>query len=71
MVVPLGNLIPFASRQLMPLTPHGSLQGSCYWATNLKKLLKDEKKSSISLMDEKENSGKGSNPAPFGCKRGF
>ncbi len=43
MVVPLGNLIPFFLRQLMPLTPHGSLQGSCYWATNLKNCSKMKK----------------------------
>jgi hypothetical protein len=36
MVVLLGNLIPFSLRQLMPLAPHGSLQGSCSWATNFK-----------------------------------
>jgi hypothetical protein len=53
MIVPLGNLIPFSSRQLMPLAPHGSLQRSCFSATNLKNCPQIFKNSSISMMAEK------------------
>jgi hypothetical protein len=59
--------------QLKPLLPkeHDPFFKNCSRATHLKNKSNDNLFSFILFMDEKENSGKGSNLKPLSCKGDF